>query len=67
MNTKNSVFKEPEKLCFYGAEHKAMDHLETDTVAENDTAPQDIDIVTFGCRLNIHESEVMRDHAKNAG
>ncbi len=44
-----------------------MDNVNTDTVAENDTAPQDIDIVTFGCRLNIHESEVMRDHAKNAG
>lgn len=24
-------------------------------------------VVTFGCRLNMHESEVMRDHAKNAG
>ena len=28
------------------------------------TAPQ---ILTFGCRLNVYESEVMRDHAKNAG
>lgn len=28
------------------------------------TEPQ---VVTFGCRLNMHESEVMRDHAKNAG
>jgi threonylcarbamoyladenosine tRNA methylthiotransferase MtaB len=44
-----------------------MDNVNTDTVAENETATQDIDIVTFGCRLNIHESEVMRDHAKNAG
>lgn len=24
-------------------------------------------VVTFGCRLNMHESEVMRDHANNAG
>ncbi|HCK18001.1 MAG TPA: tRNA (N(6)-L-threonylcarbamoyladenosine(37)-C(2))-methylthiotransferase MtaB, partial [Thalassospira sp.] len=24
-------------------------------------------VVTFGCRLNTYESEVMRDHAKNAG
>ena len=24
-------------------------------------------IVTFGCRLNHYESEVMRDHAKKAG
>jgi threonylcarbamoyladenosine tRNA methylthiotransferase MtaB len=29
-----------------------------------DRQPQ---IVTFGCRLNIHESEVMKDHARNAG
>ncbi len=34
-------------------------------MTENKT--QDIEIVTFGCRLNIHESEVMRDHAKKAG
>jgi threonylcarbamoyladenosine tRNA methylthiotransferase MtaB len=26
-----------------------------------------IEIVTFGCRLNIHESQVMRDHARAAG
>lgn len=25
------------------------------------------EILTFGCRLNVYESEVMRDHAKNAG
>jgi threonylcarbamoyladenosine tRNA methylthiotransferase MtaB len=25
------------------------------------------EILTFGCRLNIYESEVMRDHAKKAG
>ncbi|MFH1805012.1 MAG: tRNA (N(6)-L-threonylcarbamoyladenosine(37)-C(2))-methylthiotransferase MtaB [Pseudomonadota bacterium] len=24
-------------------------------------------VITFGCRLNTYESEVMRDHAKNAG
>jgi len=28
---------------------------------------QEPEIVTFGCRLNIYESEVMRSHAKNAG
>ena len=27
----------------------------------------DPQVVTFGCRLNTHESEVMRDHARNAG
>jgi threonylcarbamoyladenosine tRNA methylthiotransferase MtaB len=26
-----------------------------------------VDIVTFGCRLNAYESEVMRDHARAAG
>jgi threonylcarbamoyladenosine tRNA methylthiotransferase MtaB len=27
----------------------------------------DIEIITFGCRLNAYESEVMRQHAKDAG
>ena len=27
----------------------------------------DIEIITFGCRLNAYESEVMRKHACNAG
>lgn len=27
----------------------------------------DAEIVTFGCRLNVYESEVMKDHARNAG
>lgn len=26
-----------------------------------------IEVLTFGCRLNVYESEVMRAHAKNAG
>ena len=30
----------------------------------SNTDPQ---VKTFGCRLNFYESEVMRDHAKNAG
>ncbi len=30
-------------------------------------APQTPDIVTFGCRLNTYESEVMREHAQKAG
>lgn len=29
--------------------------------------PKDIAVVTFGCRLNAYESEVMRAHARNAG
>jgi len=32
-----------------------------------DTAPEAPDIVTFGCRLNAYESEVMRAHAAAAG
>ena len=27
----------------------------------------DIEIITFGCRLNAYESEVMREHASDAG
>jgi threonylcarbamoyladenosine tRNA methylthiotransferase MtaB len=27
----------------------------------------DVDVLTFGCRLNTHESEVMREHARAAG
>lgn len=30
-------------------------------------SPKGVDIVTFGCRLNIYESEVMRHHAEDAG
>jgi len=28
---------------------------------------KDLKVKTFGCRLNFYESEVMRDHARNAG
>ncbi len=28
---------------------------------------RDVEIVTFGCRLNAWESEVMRDHARAGG
>jgi threonylcarbamoyladenosine tRNA methylthiotransferase MtaB len=31
------------------------------------SAPQAIEILTFGCRLNAYESEVMRGHAQAAG
>src|SRR5680860_356198 len=27
----------------------------------------DVEIITFGCRLNAYESEVMREHADTAG
>ncbi|HYD32887.1 MAG TPA: tRNA (N(6)-L-threonylcarbamoyladenosine(37)-C(2))-methylthiotransferase MtaB [Azospirillaceae bacterium] len=33
----------------------------------SDTGARDPEIVTFGCRLNSYESEVMRGHAKAAG
>jgi threonylcarbamoyladenosine tRNA methylthiotransferase MtaB len=36
-------------------------------MSPKDFKTSDPQIVTFGCRLNIHESEVMRDHARNAG
>lgn len=31
------------------------------------TEDKDVELVTFGCRLNIYESEVMRTHARDAG
>lgn len=31
------------------------------------SAQDDINVITFGCRLNAFESEVMRDHARRAG
>ena len=33
----------------------------------SDTVSNEPEIVTFGCRLNTYESEVMRTHARNAG
>ena len=33
----------------------------------SDTVTNEPEIVTFGCRLNTYESEVMRTHARNAG
>ena len=32
-----------------------------------DTAPADVEVVTLGCRLNLYESEAMRQHAQMAG
>jgi threonylcarbamoyladenosine tRNA methylthiotransferase MtaB len=32
-----------------------------------ETRTDGVEIVTFGCRLNIHESQIMRDHARNTG
>lgn len=37
---------------------------ETQLAQQAGTGPR---VVTFGCRLNIYESEVMKDHAKKAG
>ena len=31
------------------------------------TEKANVELITFGCRLNIYESEVMRTHAENAG
>ncbi|WP_207457154.1 tRNA (N(6)-L-threonylcarbamoyladenosine(37)-C(2))-methylthiotransferase MtaB [Azospirillum sp. SYSU D00513] len=40
----------------------------TDTLSHDDTRNlADPEIVTFGCRLNSYESEVMRAHARQAG
>ena len=44
-------------------------HIETpeDDRTEVETSEAGLDIVTFGCRLNAWESEVMRDHARAGG
>lgn len=36
-------------------------------MSAKDKTKSNVDLVTFGCRLNIYESEVMRAHAENAG
>jgi threonylcarbamoyladenosine tRNA methylthiotransferase MtaB len=33
----------------------------------SDKTPTEAQLVTFGCRMNTYESEVMRDHARAAG
>ncbi|NNG03203.1 MAG: tRNA (N(6)-L-threonylcarbamoyladenosine(37)-C(2))-methylthiotransferase MtaB, partial [Inquilinus sp.] len=37
------------------------------STAEAEPRPEGPEIVTFGCRLNTFESEVMRGHARRAG
>jgi threonylcarbamoyladenosine tRNA methylthiotransferase MtaB len=41
--------------------------VENPAAPATDAERDDVDIVTFGCRLNAWESEVMRDHAKAGG
>lgn len=40
---------------------------DADTQLANQAADGGPRVVTFGCRLNIYESEVMKDHARKAG
>ena len=44
-----------------------MTELADTPEARSADAPAEAEIVTFGCRLNAWESEVMRDHARAAG
>ncbi len=46
-------------------DHNRKNWLLNNKVSEQETA--DIQIITFGCRLNSYESEVMRDHANKSG
>lgn len=39
----------------------------TATLDIKKTEDKDVELITFGCRLNIYESEVMRTHARDAG
>src|SRR5690625_3654048 len=43
------------------------DTMEPGTVEPDTVEPDTVEIVTFGCRLNAYESEVMRRHARAAG
>ncbi|RWF16616.1 MAG: hypothetical protein EOS25_19760, partial [Mesorhizobium sp.] len=36
-------------------------------LSKGPTIPKGVDVVTFGCRLNTYESEVMRREAESAG
>ncbi len=48
-------------------EKTANDIAQTQNPQTAQTQDNDIEVVTFGCRLNIYESEVMKTHARNAG
>jgi len=41
--------------------------VENPNPSSDDSEGRDVEIVTFGCRLNAWESEVMRDHARAGG
>ena len=41
--------------------------LDPDFTPESPETPADVDIVTFGCRLNAYESEVIRKRAAEDG
>ncbi len=44
-----------------------MEKIEPQTSEETVTESDGLKVITFGCRLNIYESEVMKNHAKAAG
>ncbi len=44
-----------------------MSDTATSSAAKADAVPEGPEILTFGCRLNTYESEVMRGHARRAG
>ena len=44
-----------------------MSETATTETARSDPAPEGPEILTFGCRLNAYESEVMRGHVRRAG
>ncbi len=56
----------PHDTDISGGKEEIIDlpDAETQLAQQAGTGPR---VVTFGCRLNIYESEVMKDHAKKAG
>lgn len=44
-----------------------MSEHSLEQIEDENAATGDVRLVTFGCRLNVYESEVMKTHARNAG
>jgi len=60
----------PVALSYSGTPRQqlaAMTTVPTKTALQTEEPVEGPDVMTFGCRLNAYESEVMRDHARAAG
>lgn len=41
--------------------------IKPETTGDNADETSDVEVITFGCRLNAYESEIMKSHARDAG